>query len=293
VINNYEFIVAHPETFRMLSVKDMLFVHYICPQVDKQIISWTQFNIIALTLNGIKTYHHGGKSWTLTDDSLLFLKKGAYTQEKYEFAGWEVMAFYLRDDFLKQVFNEYRNLLPLNDLPRCPEDVFIDIKVNDRMRAFFYGMLEYFKQSRPPPEDLLEMKFRELLFIIFSDPANKGFLAYVNTIIDQYKIPLWQIMESNYMFHLTIPEYALMAQRSVSVFKREFHDTYHTTPGRWLTMKRLAHAKLLLDTSRKAVSEIAYESGFENISHFSRAFKDKYGIPPVQYRRAAQLSLTA
>lgn len=285
MLNQYDLTVAHPEIFRMLAVKDILFVHYTCPQVDKQVNLWTHFNVITFTLNGKKTYHHGGKSWVLSDDSLLFLKRSAYTQEMDDFTGWEVLAFYFQDDYLKQVFNEYRRYLPLNDLPETQKDVFISLKANERIRASFSGMLPYFKQAGAPPEDLLEMKFRELLFNIYADPGNKGLLAYVNTLIDQYKIPLWQVMESNYMFNLTIPEYARMAQRSVSAFKREFYAHYRTTPGRWLTLRRLEHAKLLLESSRKSIGEIGYESGFENISHFSRVFKQKYGVSPMQARK--------
>jgi transcriptional regulator GlxA family with amidase domain len=146
-------------------------------------------------------------------------------------------------------------------------------------------MVPYFSQKIPPSEHLLELKFKELLFNIFSDPANADLLAYVNSIADQYKTPLWQVMEANYTFNLAIEEFARIAQRSVATFKREFHDYYHTTPGKWLTQKRLEYAKCLLDTSKKNVGEVADESGFENLTHFSRIFKEKYGLSPINYRK--------
>ena len=170
-------------------------------------------------------------------------------------------------------------------------DMLIEIKVNETTRAFFYSMVPYFSQKIPPSESLLELKFKELLFNIFSDPANADLLAYINSIDDQYKTPLWQVMEANYTFNLTIDGFARIAQRSVGTFKREFHEYYHTTPGRWLTQKRLEYAKDLLDTSKKNVSEIADESGFENITHFSRIFKEKYGLSPLQYRKRQTMLL--
>ena len=118
----------------------------------------------------------------------------------------------------------------------------------------------------------------------------RDLLAYINSIDDQYKTPLWQVMEANYTFNLAIEEFARIAQRSVATFKREFHEYYHTTPGKWLTQKRLEYAKDLLDTSKKNVSEIADESGFENITHFSRIFKEKYGLSPLQYRKKTMTS---
>jgi AraC family transcriptional regulator, exoenzyme S synthesis regulatory protein ExsA len=62
------------------------------------------------------------------------------------------------------------------------------------------------------------------------------------------------------------------------------------SPGKWLTHKRLEYAKLLLNTSKKNVSEIAYTTGFENITHFSRIFKEKYNLSPLQFRKETNYS---
>jgi AraC-like DNA-binding protein len=283
--NTYDFRVAHPEIFKQLSVRDMLFAIYKCPQVDKFAHMFSHYNEIAFTLSGKKILHHREKSWTLTNNTSVFIRKTAYTAEKYEFEGWEILVFCFGDDFLKQVFREYRQYLPLKNLPPPPSDMLIEISINETVCAFFYGMVPYFSQKVPPSESLLELKFKELLFNIFSDPANANLLAYVNSVEDQYKTPLWQVMEANYTFNLTIEEFARIARRSVTTFKREFHEFYHTTPGRWLTQKRLEYAKHLLETSKKNVSEIADESGFENLTHFSRVFKERYSLSPIYYRK--------
>lgn len=285
MINSYDLMVAHPETFKMLSVKDMLFVHYVCPQVEQQIKAWSEYNLIGFTLNGKKIYHHSGKSWTLTKDNTLFIKKGAFIQEKYKYGGWEVITFYIPDQYLKKVFNEYRPYLPLHNLPEPSKDPMIELTIDDRIRMYFNGMLTYFNQKKSPPETLIEMKFRELLFNIFSSQSNGQLLAYVSNLNDQFKTPLWEVMESNFMFNLSIAEYARLAQRSISTFKRDFQETYKTSPGRWLTGKRLEYAKLLLETSQKTINEVASESGFENPSHFSRVFKETYLSSPIQYRQ--------
>ena len=199
------------------------------------------------------------------------------------------MGFYFKDVFLKQVFNDYRAYFSLKNLPTVSTDMIMEIKVNETIRAFFFSMIPYFTQKLPPSEGLLELKFKELLFNIFMEPANSGILSYAYYIDEKNGTPLWQIVESNYMFNLTIAEFARMSNKSVTSFNKEFQEYYKVTPGKWLTNRRLEHARLLLKSSKENISEIVYNTGFENISHFSRVFKEKYRLSPLQYRKNEQI----
>lgn len=285
VNNTYDFLLSRPNEFKQVAVKDVLFLHYICPQVDKYLYLFNHFNQISFTLAGDKTFHRDSKSWKMTEHTTIFAKKGAWIQENGT-TGWEILAFYFSDDFLCRFFKEHRQLWPLKSLPAPTNDIFIELKVNDVTRAFFYSILPYFSQRPSPSENLLELKFKELLFNILANADNAELLAYVNSMSDQHKPPLYQIMEANFYFNLSIVEFARLTQRSVSTFKRDFHQYYHTTPGVWLKEKRVSHAKLLLNTSTKNINEIAYDSGFENTAHFSRVFKETYGKSPLQYRKS-------
>lgn len=111
--NNYDDSIADPVAFKQFAVKDALFLHYRCPQVDKHIQLFSHYNEIMFTLEGSRTMHHSGKSWTMKKHSCLFTRKTAYLQELPELVGWEVLAFYFQDGFFRQVLNEYRQYLPL------------------------------------------------------------------------------------------------------------------------------------------------------------------------------------
>lgn len=285
MINTYDFQVEHPEMFSHLAVKDLLFLHYKCPQEDKIIKIYTHLNKFIFVLEGKKMIHHHGKSWLLTTETAVFFKKTAYSAERFREMEWEVLCFYCPDNYLRQVFSEYRQHLPLKNIPAPSNDMLFEINVNTFTRAFFYSIVPYFKQQPPPSENLLEIKFKELLFSILSNPANANLLAYINSINDQHKPLLPEIMEANFTFNLSLAEFARIAQRSLASFKREFTQTYHTTPGKWLSQKRLEYAQHLLDTSTKNVNEVSYDSGFENVTHFSRVFKEKFGLAPLQYRK--------
>jgi transcriptional regulator GlxA family with amidase domain len=92
-------------------------------------------------------------------------------------------------------------------------------------------------------------------------------------------------MEENYCYNLKLEEFARLTSRSLSAFKRDFQKIYNTTPGKWLTQKRLDHAMHLLTHLNRTVSETAFESGFENLAHFSRCFKQKFGMPPTALKQ--------
>jgi AraC-like DNA-binding protein len=49
------------------------------------------------------------------------------------------------------------------------------------------------------------------------------------------------------------------------------------TPENWLRERRLEEAKYLISEKGQKPSEVYYKVGFENLSHFSTAFKQKFG----------------
>ena len=53
----------------------------------------------------------------------------------------------------------------------------------------------------------------------------------------------------------------------------------------FITKEKIEHAKRLLKTTNKSISEIAMDLGFDNFSHFSQAFKKEAGMSPFEYRK--------
>jgi AraC-like DNA-binding protein len=286
MINLYEEILAHPDYFKQLAVKDTLLVNYQCPQMEDFIDLTSHFNHIIYTVSGRKTLNAPGKSYLLEEGSLSFLKKGAIRQGRFHDSNWIVIVFCVTDNYLRQMLKEFRAQTPLLALPVLPSpEAVIPIGANQITKTFFYSLLPYFTQQPPPPQSLLEVKCRELIFSIFADPANGRLLAYLNTLCDLTKPPLPEVMEANYTYNLTLEEFARISQRSLTAFKNEFTAMFQTTPGKWLIQRRLEYARLLLSGSKKNVNEIVFESGFLSPTHFSRAFKIKFGTAPSQYRR--------
>jgi AraC family transcriptional regulator, exoenzyme S synthesis regulatory protein ExsA len=288
VINLYETIQAHPEYFKQLSCKELLFTQYDCPQMDRMQGLYSQNNFIAYVLSGKRRFYQPGYTIEMTAGKCVFAKKGGWIAEKEPGEGWCVLVFFIPDNYLHQFVTEYRANLPIKNGSRAATKQMLELDVNATTGSFFHSMISYFTQNPPPPESLLELKFRELIFNILINPANSDLLGYVCSINQNGKQPLQEIMEANFVYNVSLTEFAKISHRSLAAFKREFKEVFKTSPGKWLVQKRLDYAQLLLNTSAKPVNEIAFEAGFENTTHFSRVFKEKFGVSPMHFRQQQQ-----
>jgi len=84
---------------------------------------------------------------------------------------------------------------------------------------------------------------------------------------------------------MKLEEFAHLSGRSLSSFKKDFINTFNSPPGKWLQKRRLEHAKYLLELTDKNINELAFETGFENTSHFIRIFRQTYGVTPLQFKK--------
>ncbi|WP_452228263.1 alpha/beta fold hydrolase [Lacinutrix sp. MEBiC02404] len=98
------------------------------------------------------------------------------------------------------------------------------------------------------------------------------------------KIDIKKTMLDNFQYHLKMEAFAKLCGRSLSGFKRDFSNQFHTTPYKWLKAKRLEYAKKLLLENELNINQICYESGFKNNSHFIKVFKEKYKTSPNKYK---------
>ncbi|MEO6550289.1 MAG: helix-turn-helix domain-containing protein [Ferruginibacter sp.] len=59
---------------------------------------------------------------------------------------------------------------------------------------------------------------------------------------------------------------------------------FNLTPQRWLTQKRLALAHYKFTEKKMKPIDVCYEVSFENLSHFSYAFKKQFGYAPTKFQ---------
>lgn len=142
------------------------------------------------------------------------------------------------------------------------------------------SLIPYFEIQDNFPAHIASLKINEAISILRTiDPSVETILANFET---PGKIDLVHFMEKNFMFNLPLEKFSYLTGRSLTTFKRDFGKAFDTTPQRWLTRKRLELAYYQLMEKGKRPLEICYETGFENLSHFSYAFKKQYGASPSE-----------
>ncbi len=73
---------------------------------------------------------------------------------------------------------------------------------------------------------------------------------------------------------------------SGTYFRDIFEDHYGTSPQKYISSKRLSHAKAVIDSGDYgSISEISVSVGYTDPLYFSRAFRKKYGVSPTQYAK--------
>lgn len=290
MFNYFERVKSRPEIYNQLACRELLFVHYNCPMEVNIQDSWSQHNYIQYILSGKKAFHTPGRSWLMKGGHAFFVKKGACIIEKFFEEPLCIMTFFIPDSYLQSFMREIISSRQCGQAEPLKNELLIPLRVTSIMTAYFHSLIPYFYSETKPSEDLLELKFRELLLNILDHPENGELKNYMLHLLSPRHESFQQVMEANCIYNLSLQDYAQMLNLSLSSFKRHFISLYKTTPGHWLQEQKLNHGYQLLVSTTKPINDISFESGFENSTHFTHLFKKRFGLSPLQYRKENEVS---
>jgi len=147
------------------------------------------------------------------------------------------------------------------------------------LKSCLASLIPYFEVNEPFPENLASLKITEAISILRA--IDKEIDSVLANFDDPHKVDLIGFMEKNYMFNMPIEKFSYLTGRSLTSFKRDFKKAFAISPQRWLTQKRLVLAHYQIAEKKRKPVEVCYETGFENLSHFSYAFKKQFGYAPA------------
>lgn len=86
----------------------------------------------------------------------------------------------------------------------------------------------------------------------------------------------------------SVGDLAEVACLSIFHFTRAFAASAGVPPHRYVSQRRLDHAKAMIVAGRAPLGKIAFDARFSSQSSFNRAFRRATGMTPGEYRRAAR-----
>ncbi|AFK02852.1 transcriptional regulator, AraC family [Emticicia oligotrophica DSM 17448] len=267
-----------PKEFESLQIQDMTFVAYrnnIYP--SKNEIFFEEHAIIYV-LEGEKKFISPTQDIHVQKGQILFFQRGCYSMNESIDVNYRSLVFFFPEKLLKEFVGQ--NLSLFEDLTENAIEQILSLESSENFDKFVDSLIPFFSTRTKLMNQFLKLKFNELmLHLIELDPTNQ-FRQTLFNIYQGQKLDLAYFLENYYLKPLSIAELAQISGRSLSAFKRDFEQQFHTSPAAWIKNKRLEYAYFLLQNSPKNVSEISLEIGYESVSHFIKAFKEKYGFTP-------------
>jgi len=176
---------------------------------------------------------------------------------------------FLKPENIKQKYYDERDI-PSNLLVELNQLVNIQLSANAN-RLYYRGkILEllalYFSERKPDTENCP--------FLNNEDLVRKIKHAKERLLANEGHPP-------------TIKELAKLSGLNEYQLKAGFKEIYGNTIYGYLLDHKLDHARVLLDSQKFQVAQVAYQIGYTNPSHFIAAFKKKFGVTPKKYLMAA------
>ncbi|WP_289660077.1 AraC family transcriptional regulator [Flavobacterium panacagri] len=98
------------------------------------------------------------------------------------------------------------------------------------------------------------------------------------------------LVENYFVKHHDVAFYASKLNKSPKTLSNLFSSLSDRTPIDIIHERIMVHARKQIFYTTKSIKEIAYDLGYEDIQTFSRFFKNKEGLSPMQYRERTRLS---
>jgi AraC family transcriptional regulator, exoenzyme S synthesis regulatory protein ExsA len=229
-----------------------------------------------------------GREVVVAADSFFLLRKNAivpafktWTEEEGFF---RMAAFVFEPEFVRETLQR----IPYPEGPRTELRDYLVLASHPALEGLFRSLEPYFSSKLEIDRSQVLLKTQEALVSLarldvnvhrFLQPDTPGGSAELNSFMAEHLTD-----------NLGLDELARKSGRSLSTFHRDFKMQFGRSPHRWIKEQRLKLAHQILTQTDRTASEIFLDLGFEDLSHFSRSFKEYFGINPSETVSRPQLT---
>lgn len=284
--DHFQSLNIRPAEASNRDVSEMTFVAYRSDVYPERNEVFFEEHAVIVVLEGEKKFSSPLQELHVHKGQILFFQRGCYSMNESIDANYRSLVFFVNEKMLKEFVGQHLPLFRHTERP-LPETsgrdaLILALDSSPAFITFIQSLLPYFGSRTPLLNELLRLKFQELLLHLLELDSSGQLRMILWHIYQGQKTDLDYLMSTYLLKPLSMNELARLSGRSLSAFKRDFDEHFRTSPGQWMRQKRLEHAHFLLRNTTKNVSEVSMEIGYESVSHFIKAYKSQYGKTPKQ-----------
>ncbi|MCU0341247.1 MAG: helix-turn-helix transcriptional regulator [Spirosomaceae bacterium] len=264
--------------FESLKIQETTFVAYRSNVYPERNELFFEEVAVVVVLEGEKRFVSLAQDLHVKKGDILFFQRGCYSMNESIGSDYRSLVFFFQEKLLKEFVSQHLRLFEKSS-PSQTEAILL-LQSSATFEKFIDSLLPYFQSNTLFLNQFLRLKFQEMLLHLLEIDGSQQLKSVLFNIYRGQKTELDFLMNNYYLKPLSINELAHLSGRSLSAFKRDFEAQFHTSPAAWIKQRRLEHAAFLLKNSSQNVSEISMAIGYESVSHFIKAFKEKYGETP-------------
>ncbi|MCD7972865.1 MAG: AraC family transcriptional regulator [Candidatus Azobacteroides sp.] len=240
-----------------------------------------KFHYLVYVYSGEMLLVENGKEISVRSGQCIFIRRDhrvQFTKHPVGEESFKSISLVFKRNFLRKYYQKFQTKNPVEDIEPLQSSV-IKLPETAGLESLFLSMKPYFETAQEPQQELIDLKMQEGVLSLLA--INKAFFPTLFDFTEPWKIDILDFLNENYMYDLTMEEIASYTGRSLATFKRDFKKISDLSPQKWLIKKRLEKAHEMIKANKSRITDVCYEVGFKNRSHFTTAFKKYYGYPPT------------
>lgn len=163
-----------------------------------------------------------------------------------------------------------------------PEKPIFDIGLHEEIITLYQQILDHMESEGIGFKEIISALTYQIIAKIFAIDRFKRFSGRkIETIIHKAKVYMLDRIDQ----HISMEKLAYELGVGYSWFRRIFRHYTNLAPGEYFLCLKLNKAKELLVNTSLSIKEIAMLTGFESQFYFSKFFKQRMGMSPLQFRK--------
>ena len=245
---------------------------------DEFEIIYVRSGFLTVSISGESYIGKTGEAFVVSPGNLHLMGSQSGTVDYYTFLFPLKYISFRTDDMLDEKLLE-----PLNSghLMICP-------RVKDTAKELCEQLIEIYMAKKEESESKIATQVRTKIILLqfILEMWKKGFVIENDTSgRNTVEKEMVSYIQQNFTGKISLREFGEQFHLSEKYISRYFKEYFHITLSQYVTYLRLEHAKQLLQDTDIPVTDVAMQSGYQNVSYFIRSFQKAYAVSPLKYRK--------